>query len=138
MLIRYAIRDDLSSYLNSSNKCNSKELTREVSCVNGYLKNLSREREVHMTYYTQLTQEERYHISVLCKEGFPRAEIACRVKRHPSTITRELRRHTAEKAIRLTHRIIRLIVTRLNDKWSPEQISGWLKRMQIHISHASP
>ena len=88
-----------------------------------------------MTYYTQLTQEERYHISVLCKEGFPRAEIACRVKRHPSTITRELRRHTAEKAIRLTHRIIRLIVTRLNDKWSPEQISGWLKRMQIHISH---
>jgi IS30 family transposase len=45
-----------------------------------------------MTYYTQLTQEERYHISVLCKEGFPRAEIARRVKRHPSTITRELRR----------------------------------------------
>jgi 5,10-methylene-tetrahydrofolate dehydrogenase/methenyl tetrahydrofolate cyclohydrolase len=49
-------------------------LTREVSCVNGYPKNLSREREVHMTYYTRLTQEERYHISVLCKEGFPRAD----------------------------------------------------------------
>ena len=45
------------------------------------------------------------------------------------------RRHTAEKAIRLTHRIIRLTVKRLKDKWSPEQISGWLKRMQIHISH---
>jgi len=92
------------------------------------------------------------------KIGFPRAEIARRVKRHPGTTTRELRRntgrrgyrakqaqqkalyrrHTAEKAIRLTHRIIRLTVTRLNDKWSPEQISGWLKRMQIHISHASP
>jgi len=116
---------------------------------------LSREREVHMAYYTQLTQEERYHISVLCKEGFPRAEIARRLKRNPSTITRELkrntgrrgyrakqaqqkalyRRHTAEKAIKLTHRIIRLIVTRLREKWSPEQISGWLKRMQIYISH---
>jgi len=100
MLIRYAMRDDLSSYLNSSNKCNSKELTREVSCVNGYLKNLSRERDVHMTYYTQLTQEERYHISVLCKEGSPRAEIARRVKRHPSTITREPRRNTGRRGYR--------------------------------------
>jgi len=36
--------------------------------LNGNLKNLSREREVHIAYYTQLTQEERYHISVLCKE----------------------------------------------------------------------
>ena len=27
-----------------------------------------------MTYYTRLTQEERYHISVLCKEGCPRAD----------------------------------------------------------------
>ena len=88
-----------------------------------------------MTYYTQLTQEERYHISVLCKEGFPRAEIACRVKRHPSTITRELRRHTAEKAIRLTHRIIRLIVTRLNDKWSPEEMSS---RLNVDVYFAHP
>jgi transposase, IS30 family len=123
--------------------------------LNGILKNLSREREVHMTHYTQLTQEERYHLSVLCKEGFPRAEIARRLKRHLSTITRELkrntgrrgyrakqaqqkalyRRHTSEKAIRLTYRIIGLIVTKLKEKWSPEQISGWLKRIQIRISH---
>ncbi len=127
-----------------------------LAVLNGNLKNLSREREVHMAYYTQLTQEERYHISVLCKERFPKAEIA----RGDSIviqvlIIRELkrntgkrgyrakqaqqkalyRRYTAEKSIKLTHRIIRLIVTRLNDKWSPEQISGWLKRMQIHISH---
>ena len=123
--------------------------------LNGNLKNLSREREVHMAYYTQLTQEERYHISVLCKERFPKAEIA----RGDSIviqvlIIRELkrntgkrgyrakqaqqkalyRRHTAEKSIKLTHRIIRLIVTRLREKWSPEQITGWLKRMQIYIS----
>ncbi len=44
--------------------------------LNGDLKNLSREREEHMKSYTQLTQEERYHISVLCKERFSRAEIA--------------------------------------------------------------
>ncbi len=27
-----------------------------------------------MSYYIQQTQEERYHISVLCKEGFSKAE----------------------------------------------------------------
>ena len=53
-----------------------------------------------MTYYTRLTQEEGYHISVLCKEGFPRAEIARRVKRHPSTITRGLRRNTGRRGYR--------------------------------------
>ncbi len=116
---------------------------------------MSIEREVHMSCYTQLTQEERYHISVLCKERFPKAEIARRLKRHPSTITRELRRntgrrgyrakqshqkalhrrYTAKKAIKFTHKTIRLVIERLKEKWSPEQISGWLKRIQIYISH---
>ena len=123
--------------------------------LNGNLKNLSREREVHMAYYTQLTQEERYHISVLCKERFPRAEIARRLKRHRSTITRELRRntgmrgyrakqahhnasyrrHTAKKTIKLTRETMKLIIEKIKEKWSPEQISGWLKRIQIYISH---
>jgi IS30 family transposase len=108
-----------------------------------------------MSCYTQLTQEERYHISVLCKERFSKAEIARRLKRHQSTIMRELnrntgnrgyrakqaqqkalyRRHTAEKAIKLTHNTIKLVVKMLKEKWSPEQISGWLKQMQIRISH---
>jgi IS30 family transposase len=108
-----------------------------------------------MSIYTQLTQEERYHISVLCKERFPKAEIARRLKRHPSTITRELRRNkglrgyrarqahqkalyrrsTAKKATKFTHKTIRLVIERLKDKWSPEQISGWLQRIQIYISH---
>ncbi len=123
--------------------------------LNGNLKNLSREREVHMAYYTQLTQEERYHIPVLCKERFSRAEIARRLNRHPSTIIRKLkrntgkrgyrdkqahynasyRRHTAKKAIKLTHETIKLINEKIREKWSPEQISGWLRRIQIYISH---
>ena len=123
--------------------------------LNGNLKNLSREREEHMKSYTQLTQEERYHISVLCKERFPKAEIARRLNRHRSTITRELRRntgmrgyrakqahhnasyrrHTAKKAIKLTREIIRVIIEKIKAKWSPEQISGWLRRIQIYISH---
>ena len=50
--------------------------------------------------YIQLTQEERYHISVLCKEGFSSAEIARRLKRDPSTITRELKRNTSKRGYR--------------------------------------
>ena len=75
-------------------------MTNEVSCVKRHPHNLSIEREVHMSCYTQLTQEERYHISVLCKERFPKAEIARRLKRHPSTITRELRRNTGGRGYR--------------------------------------
>ncbi len=68
--------------------------------LDGDLKNLSREREEHMRSYTQLTQEERYHISVLCKERFSKAEIAHRLNRHPSTITRELRRNAGMRGYR--------------------------------------
>ncbi len=53
-----------------------------------------------MKSYTQRTQEERYHISVLCKERFPKAEIARRLNRHRSTITRELRRNTGTRGYR--------------------------------------
>ncbi len=35
-----------------------KKLTNEVSCVKRHPHNLSIEREVHMSCYTQLTQEE--------------------------------------------------------------------------------
>ncbi len=47
-----------------------------------------------MSYYIQLTQEERYHISVLCKEGFSKAETAKKINRHISTVSRELNRNT--------------------------------------------
>jgi IS30 family transposase len=50
-----------------------------------------------MSYYIQLTQEERYHISVLCKEGFSKTETAKKINRHISTISRELNRNTGKK-----------------------------------------
>ncbi len=53
-----------------------------------------------MSYYIQLTQEERYHISVLCKEGFSKTEIAKKINRHISTISRELNRNTGKKGYR--------------------------------------
>ena len=46
-----------------------------------------------MTPYTQITAEERYALSLLRKQGHSQAEIACIPGRHPSTISRELRRN---------------------------------------------
>ncbi len=116
---------------------------------------MSIEREVHMGYYTQLTQEERYHISVLCKEGFSKTEIAKRVTRHLSTISRELnrntgkkgyrskqahkkaleRRHTSRKAIKFTNKVRQLVNEKIREQLSPDQISGRLNKSGIQISH---
>ena len=41
---------------------------------------------------TQLTQEERYQIEALLKIGHHQSEIAVVLKRHKSTISREVRR----------------------------------------------
>ena len=44
-----------------------------------------------MRDYTQLTQEERYQIEALLKMGHHQSEIAVVLKRHKSTISREVR-----------------------------------------------
>lgn len=46
--------------------------------------------------YSHLTQDERYQISSLKAQNLPIAEIASRLKRHRSTIIRELRRNTCD------------------------------------------
>jgi transposase, IS30 family len=109
--------------------------------------------------YRQLTLDERYHIQVRLKCE-SQAEIARRLGRHPSTISRELKRNTAvelvqpylaERANRMTRkrridkgeqcRKIRgplqsLVEARLRWSWSPEQISGrlWLEQ-RVRLSH---
>ena len=116
---------------------------------------MSIEREVHMSYYIQLTQEERYHISVLCKEGFSKAETAKKVNRHISTISRELnrntgkkgyrpkqaheralkKRYTSRKAIKFTDKVRQIVDEKISKQFSPDQASGKLRMLGIHISH---
>ena len=108
-----------------------------------------------MSYYIQLTQEERYHISVLCKEGFSKTETAKKINRHISTISRELnrntgkkgyrpkqahkrtlkRRHTSRKAIKFTDKVRQIVDEKISKQFSPDQISGKLRMLGIHISH---
>jgi len=104
--------------------------------------------------YTQLTQEQRYQIRALLKMGHQQIGIAECLGVHKSTISRELRRNKGlrgyrpnqahQKAMsRRNHARNRikaetwlLIEAKIRQEWSPEQISGWLKRrVGIEISH---
>ena len=105
--------------------------------------------------YTQLTQEERYQISVLMKAGHNQAEIAMILGRNKSTISREINRNKGlrgyrpQQAQRLSderrqaRRQPRISDTAWSDvknllkqDWSPEQISLWLdSECGVSISH---
>ncbi len=100
-----------------------------------------------MRTYTQLTREQRYQIYALKKTGHKQSEMAQVLKVNRSTISRELRRNTGGRGYRLkqahakaTERRCqkaqprigeetwKTVDEKLREDWSPEQISGWLKR----------
>jgi IS30 family transposase len=106
--------------------------------------------------YKQLTLEERYQLQALRTLGSSRAEIARSLGRHPSTISREVRRNSnggylALKAAGAAHQrrvvkgqrsrkirgVLQLhIEEKLHLSWSPEQISGrLLLERGIRVSH---
>ena len=110
-----------------------------------------------MTYH-QITPAERYTLGALRKQGYSNAEIARVTDRHRSTIGREFQRNCAKHdgAYRHTKAQERtngrrsrsrrnsqfgaaewqLVETLLHDKFSPEQISGWLRLLEVlEISH---
>ena len=107
--------------------------------------------------YHQLTSEERHTLATLRQHQESQAEIARVLGRHPSTISRELRRnrredgwyraYTAGERTRAKRSRSRrnqhfteeqwlLVLACLNQLWSPEQISGRLRRLGLlSISH---
>lgn len=106
--------------------------------------------------YNQLTSEERYTISSYRKMGLTVSLIAMEMGRHRSTIYREIKRHIRQGSYRPSWAVTRALVKRskarrgfqysyedleiverlLESKWSPEQISGGLKRSDLlSISH---
>ena len=107
--------------------------------------------------YKQLTPEQRYTIYVLLQKKCSKKSIAEAIGVHPSTITRELRRNSSQRGVykwdwaqkhadkrsrrqpgnRAISKAVWGEVRRhlVNDQWSPEQISGYLARDGIRISH---
>ena len=109
-----------------------------------------------MKTYKQLTYEQRCQIYVLKKSEMSQQTIADTIGVSQSAISRELRRNTGErgyrhqqaqqksderrmsatKAIKMTLDTIQLIESKLREKWSPEQISGWLlDERGVQLSH---
>lgn len=94
--------------------------------------------------YHQITQEERYQIYALKKEGLSQTAIAKNLSRDKSTISRELKRNKGlrgyrpnqaeemakkrealkPKSKRLNEKSISYIKEKIKLYWSPEQISG--------------
>src|SRR5256885_5602671 len=108
--------------------------------------------------YIQITPGERYTLGLLRKQGFSNAEIGRLTGRHRSTIGREFERNASHHDSAYRHSIAqektngrrrrsrrnsrfsatawKLVTTLLAEKFSPEQISGWLRLFGVlEISH---
>ena len=107
--------------------------------------------------YHQITSEERYMISAMRLQGFCNGRIASQLGRHRSSIGREIRRNRcndgdyrpskadsrtrrrrreSRQRWQFSNRHLQMVATLLCLDWSPEQVSGWLRRHRIFaISH---
>jgi IS30 family transposase len=107
-----------------------------------------------MTTYTQLTREQRYQIKALLDIGHSQSEVAQQLEVNKSTISREVRRNRGQRGYRpkQAHEMAlerrrekaqtricleswALVEEKIRADWSPEQISGRLKKEGIAISH---
>lgn len=108
-----------------------------------------------MKKYRQLTQEQRYQIYILRKSGVNQKQIASLLGCHKSTISREIHRNSGLRGYRpkqahllaMTRKtqntfisippsVWNLVEHLVENDWSPEQISTWLKRtVDIAVSH---
>jgi IS30 family transposase len=107
--------------------------------------------------HKQITQDERYSIHLYIRQGYSQKEIAKRLKRSPSTISREIRRNVhgngsyinwiahghangrrkrARQGPQFTGEQWGLVCHFLKQDWSPEQTSLVLRRCEVlRISH---
>ena len=107
--------------------------------------------------YNQLTREQRYAIYLGIQEGRTQTAIARQIGVHKSTVSRELKRNSNrqgkywwsiahERALDRRERTVRnraapaevLREARrllLSEEWSPKQISGYLSKNGVSLSH---
>lgn len=105
--------------------------------------------------YHHLTRDQRCQLAALKDRGESVGGIAIQLNVHRSTIYRELSRnlgetgyeyqqahekatermtYLGESALKMTPEMIAIIESKLKLQWSPEQISGWLKRQDANIA----
>lgn len=99
-----------------------------------------------MQTYSRLTREQRYTIEAMNRNGSDQKEIAGAIGKHPSTVSRELRRlgeapaycfASADRHARSLNgggkpvdaAVLAVAETKLREEqWSPEQISAWMAK----------
>jgi hypothetical protein len=97
--------------------------------------------------YRRVTNEHRICLKTMLEAGISQAKIALKLSFHPSTISRELGRNSGRRGYRLKQAqrlsnsrqeyrllprkmlpaIIEVVTEKIRLKWSPEQISNWLR-----------
>jgi len=105
--------------------------------------------------YNHLSLTDRHYIEIEIKNGTSQNTIAAKLKRSQGTISREIKRNTGmkgyrhkqahskaeerhkmkAKAIKLTPEITSIIDKLLEEKWSPEQIAGRLRKDKVISLH---
>lgn len=111
-----------------------------------------------MKQYKQLSYEQRCHIFILKRSKLSQRKIASMIGVNQSTVSREIQRNSggngyiqdqaqrlrnvrqqnAPKWTKMNSQLRAIIRRKLRMKWSPEQISGWLKKeTRYSISHES-
>jgi len=100
--------------------------------------------------YSQLTQQERYGLELMRKQGQTFRAIAAVMGRSHTSLSRELQRNTGQrgyrhhqaqrladqrqqtkpKIVKVTEPVVQYIQEKLQARWSPEQICGRLKQEQ--------
>jgi len=109
-----------------------------------------------MKGYKQLSYKQRCYIYILFKSNLSQRQIASKLGVNQSTICREFKRNSggngyfsdqaqafhllrqmrAKKATKMIPSLRQLIRRKLRKRWSPQQISGWLKaETDFSISH---
>ena len=105
--------------------------------------------------YKRLTQEQRYEIEIMRKDGAPHRTIAATLGVAASTISREIRRNKGErgyrhkqaqkkaeqrinragKPLKFKGMVVAQVETLIRQEWSPEQIALHLRQQGTSISH---
>jgi transposase, IS30 family len=104
--------------------------------------------------YAQLAQNQRYQIKALLDTKVPQWKIAEIIGVHPSTISRELKRNRGKRGYRpnqahakflarkkkkskprISAELWALAEKQLLEDWSPEQVSGKLRKSGLLVSH---
>ena len=154
MKLRFKSQMQLFSETNMNNNL-SKERGQSPLSFEWSLPYLSPSKKYKMAH---ITNAQRYTIEVMIKQGYKRKEISVAIGKDKSVISRELRRNCdlrngeyksdlAErkyqkrlkdkpKCIKLTSKITKIIDQKLDQQWSPEQISNFDYQEPIEmVSH---